>query len=267
MIDSVRAWIKSVIDFFGDWFERFLDVQGVDRAMALAAQAFSALIPLLIVNSAVVSRQGGEDFSDRIIDRFNLTGAAAQSVRQAFTSTDTLQDSISVLGLLLLIISALSFSRGMQRLYEGAYRYPALGMRNTKWGLLWLGVVAPYATARPIVAGVADGRVIGIVLSLAVAAVAWAVTPRLLLGLRAEWRQIVPGAALTAFGMTVLGVSSVIWLPRSIQNSAEQFGVMGVAFAMLSWLVAAGFVVVIAATGGAVIAERLAARRLGRASA
>ena len=45
-------------------------------------------------------------------------------------------------------------------------------------------------------------------------------------------------------------------MPRAVQESAECYGVIGIAFAMLSWLVAAGFVLVGSAAGGAVLAER-----------
>ena len=68
-------------------------------------------------------------------------------------------------------------------------------------------------------------------------------------------------ALLAAIGMTGLGASSVIWFPPTLASSADQFGVMGVAFALLSWLVAAGFVLVIAACGGAVTTEWWKARR------
>src|SRR3954451_11066216 len=172
-VRTVRSAAEAVIRFFQAWIERFLDVQGIDRAMALAAQAFSALIPLLIVYSAVVSEATGNQFADNVIDRFNLTGAAADSVRQAFTSSQTVEGSISIIGLLFLLISALSFSRGMQRLYEGAYGFPNLGFRNTRYGLIWLAFLGVYATVRPIAAGVVDGRGAGIAISLAGAAFAW----------------------------------------------------------------------------------------------
>jgi membrane protein len=247
---------RFVLEFARSWATRFFDVQGVDRAMALAAQAFSALIPLLIVSSAVISRDDGESFADDLIDRFDLSGSAADSVELAFTSSKTVEDSISVLGLLLLIFAALSFTRGLQRLYEGAYGLPSLGYRNTPWGLAWLALIAIYATLRPVLSGVFSDGTVRASTSIALAAAAWTVTPYVLLGRRIEWRQLVAGAALTAFGMTALAASSVIWMPQTISSSAEQFGAIGVAFALLSWVVGAAFVLVAAATGGAVIAEK-----------
>jgi membrane protein len=249
--------VAAVVGFVRAWVERWFEVQGVDRAMALAAQAFSALIPLLIVYTAVVTRNESSSFADRLIDRFDLDDATADSVREAFASSQTVTSSISSLGLVLLIISALAFTRGMQRLYEGAYELPKLGVRNTPWALAWLALVIVWSSIQPALAALFDSTAPHAVVSLFLAAVAWVLTPYLLLGRRLHWRRLMAGGVLTATGMTALGATSVLWLPRTIETSADQFGVMGVAFALLSWLVAAGFVLVAAATGGAVTAERL----------
>jgi membrane protein len=256
--------IAAAIQFARSWTARWVEVQGVDRAMALAAQAFSALIPLLIVYSAVVSRGEGQSFADSLIDRFDLDGAAATTVRQAFTSSQTVEDGVSLLGLLLLLISALSFTRGLQRLYERTYGLSALGMRNSHRGLEWLALVVVYTSARPLVAGLFASTALRISASLVLAAALWTATPYLLLGGRVSWRRLLPGALLTAFGMSVLATSSVIWFPRTVASSADQFGSMGVAFALLSWLVAAAFVLVATATGGAVVSERRRVSRAGR---
>jgi membrane protein len=249
--------VTAVVDFGRAWLARFVEVQGVDRSMALAAQAFSALIPLLIVYSALLSRGEGSSVANSIIERFELDGAAAASVQQAFTSAETVQDSISLIGIVLVLISALSFSRGMQRLYENAYGLSSLGMRNTRRALGWLAVIVVYVTVRPLLADATNSEAAEIAISLGLAGALWTATPYLLLGRRVSWRPLLPAAVLVAIGMTGLGATSVIWFPRTLAQSADQFGVMGVAFALLSWLVAWGFVLVIATTGGAVLAERL----------
>jgi membrane protein len=257
--------VAAVIAFGRSWFDRFLAVQGIDRAMALAAQAFSALIPLIIVYSALAPYKEGDDFANELIDRFDLSGSAAATVRAAFTSPSTVQSSLNVLSVLLVIISALSFSRGMQRLYEGAYRQPTLGMRNTGRGLMWLLTIVIYVSLRPLLADIFTGTLAKVVVALALGAAVWTGTPYLLLGGRLDWHDLVPGAFLTAIGMSALSVTSVIWFPRSISASADQFGSMGVAFALLSWLFAAACVLVATATGGAVINEQLEARRARKA--
>jgi membrane protein len=240
---------------------RFFAVQGVDRAMALAAQAFTALVPLLIVYTAVVPRPQGRDFADTLVARFELSGASAASVQEAFASTASVEDGVTGLGLVLIVVSATSFTRGMQRLYEGAYMLPARGMRGTRSGLAWLALVAVFLVFRPVLAGLFDGSAARIVVSLVLAAALWTMTPYVLLGRRLRWTRVLPSGLLAATGMTALGVSSAIWLPRTIATSAEQYGVIGVAFALLSWIVAATFILVGSATGGAIAVERFAGER------
>src|SRR5215217_8368931 len=217
-----------------DWIGRFLRIQGFDRAMAIGAYAYTALFPLLIVYASVLPAD--RDFADAVVARFELTGAAAETVQQAFAPSGSVVSSVTAISALLLIVSALSFTRGMQRLYEGAFGLPTLGMRNTKWGLLWLGVLVLYTSVRPPVARVFDAEAFEIAASLVLAAGAWMVSPYLLLGRRLGWTPLLPVALLSAIGMTTLAASSVIWLPKTLASSADQFGLIGVAFTMLAWL-------------------------------
>ena len=46
-------------------------------------------------------------------------------------------------------------------------------------------------------------------------------------------------------------------MPHSVAVSAGQFGTIGIAFALLSWLVGYGMVLVATAAGGAVVDARL----------
>jgi membrane protein len=242
--------------FARDWLVRFVELQGFDRGVALGAQAFTALFPLLIVYSSVVSASTGRDVADRLIEAFSLSGTAAQSLREAFAAPSSVESEISALGVILLVASALSFTRALQRLYQLSWQQSSLGLRAMPWGLTWLALAVLVVTIRPpLVAGVHGvGR---IVISLLLAGVVWFVSPYVLLGRRVRWRRLLPGAALSALGMTALSVASAVWMPRSVATASLHYGVIGVAFALLSWLVAAGIVLVVASAGGALIDERL----------
>lgn len=253
-------WVfRGVIDFGRDWLRRFVQVQGFDRAMAISAYAYTALFPLLIVYASLLPRADSEDFSDVLIKEFELRGATASSVKQAFAPAGEVQSGVTLLGVGLLLISALSFSRGLQRLYELSYRLPALGMRNTPRGVLWLVFLVVLAGARPIVTSPFGGE-LKVVVTLIISVGGWIITPYLLLGKRVAWRPLLPGALLTALGMAGVGIWSVVWMPHTLAASAQQFGVIGVGFALMSWLFAVAVVVVVATTGGAMITARLARR-------
>jgi membrane protein len=260
-VEPVRApvlqrLIGAPLRFVRDWLAGFIGLQGFDRAVALAGQAFTALIPLLIVYSAVRSDASGRDFADELIRAFELKGAAAANVRQAFAPSSEVESSISAFGALILVFSALSFTRALQRLYQLAWNQPSLGMRAAKWGLIWLAIVVITVTVRPPLLGAAHG-VARVVLSIVVSGVVWLITPYILLGRRVPWRRLGPMAAMTGIGMTALGFASAIWMPHSVAVSAGQFGTIGIAFALLSWLVGYGMVLVITAAGGSAIDARL----------
>jgi membrane protein len=250
-----RRIVGGVIEVFRDWAARFFALQGIDRAMALGAQAYTALIPLVIVYVAGLPRRERRSFADSLVRRFKLGGAAARSVEQAFAPPRTVTQSVTVIGVVLLIVSALAFTRALQRLYEDAYGERRLGVRGTPWDLTWLAVVAAAITLRPLVVdaiGGGAGAAIALVLNCAV----WLVTPYLLLARRVAWQRLVPGALLTTFGMSALSAWSLVWMPRAVASSARQFGVIGVGFALLTWLVVAGGVLALGATGGALVDAR-----------
>jgi membrane protein len=232
---------------------RFVELQGMDRSMALAGQAFAALMPLLIVIGAA-SPAGGEDIVEGLIERLELTGEAAETLRDAVADPAAVSDSVNVAGALLLIISALSFTRALQRLYVLAWRLPPLGMRGNKWGLAWLAAFSVFVSLQPGVVALFDGAVSSAV-TLALSCALWLFTPWILVGKAIPWRRLLPQAVLTAFGLTALGAAATIYMPRAVASAAGQFGFIGVAFALLSWLFVISLVLVAAAALGATLSE------------
>jgi hypothetical protein len=56
------------------------------------------------------------------IERFDLSGATAASVQRALPPSGTAQDSLSVLSVIILVFTATSFTRALQRLSARAAR-------------------------------------------------------------------------------------------------------------------------------------------------
>jgi len=249
----VRAAVASAILIGRRSLSRFVELQGMDRSMALAGQAFAALMPLLIVVGAATPA-GGEDLVEGIIKRVDLSGDAAETLRAAVAAPAEVYDSVSVTGALLLVISALSFTRALQRLYILAWRLQPLGMRGNKWGLAWLAAFSVVCSLQPGVVSLFNGA-LAVAVTIALSCALWLFTPWILVGKAIPWRRLVPQAVLTSFGLGVLTVASAIYLPRALASAASQFGFIGVGFAMLSWLFLVSFVLVAAAALGATLAE------------
>jgi membrane protein len=218
----------------------------LDRSLALGAQAFGALIPLMIVIES--AQPGNESVAADLIERFDLRGDTAEVVRDAFTATDD-DTAITVFSVVLLVVSVLSFTRRLQRLYEETWEFEPRGLRGTGSGLAWLAFFALYVVLHPALDDLV-AQPAGVLLSLAGAFLIGLLTPYLLLGRRLHWRRLVLQATLTAVGLAALGIWSAIYMPRAIESSASAYGSIGVAFAMLTWLWGIGIVLVVAAVYG-----------------
>jgi membrane protein len=247
-----RGWRRAVavvLDVARRSLARFLELEGFDRAMALAGQAFATLLPLLIV---IGSASPADDLADDLVERFDLSGSAAETLRGALAQPA--DPGIGVTGLLLLVISALAFTRAMQRLYVRAWRLPRLGMRGNLWGLAWLGLFVAYWSLQPAIVELFSG-VVSFAIALALSTLLWIWTPWLLVARRIRWRRLLPQALLTAVGLAALAIGAAVYLPRAIAVASVQFGILGVAFTLLSLLFATSFVLVVAAALGATLVD------------
>jgi membrane protein len=249
------AWVRRVT---APYAERLVEVELFDRAVAIASQAFVALVPFMVVAAAVLPLGDRGDYADSIVRRFDLHGSSADAVETVFAKPAEVQSTLSAIGVFVLVISALSFCRALQRLYEKSWRLAPRGVRHTGSHLLWLLLAAAYATvASTLNTAAADslgpgGRIaVALVLSL----VLWLWTPYILLGRRIPRRSLRATAVLTATGLVGLSLASIVYMPRTIASSAERFGPIGIAIALVSWLISAGFVLVVAAAFGAVLAD------------
>jgi membrane protein len=251
MIASVRHRLLSIADFGRRCLGRFVELEGFDRAMALAGQAFAALLPLLIV-IASVSPTSGDDLSDTLSRRFKLSAGAENALHQAVAQPP--DPGLGALGVFLLVVSALSFTRAMQRLYVRAWRLGPLGLRGNLWGLEWLAIFVVFWSLQPVIASLSSG-VVAFALGLGFSTALWLVTPYFLVAKRIAWRRLVPQALLTAIALDALTIAGAIYLPRAFESASQEFGVLGVAFTLLSLLFSIALCLVGAAAIGATIAD------------
>jgi membrane protein len=236
--------------------ERLVEIQFVDRSIALGSLAFTAIVPLLVISSAFLPGTNTDDLASELIDRFDLRGATARLVREVFAQPDAVRQSISWLGVLLLLGAALSFTRALQRVYEHAWRLEARGLAGTRAGLIWIGGIVLWST---VFASVRQwllditGPLGSLTILLAGNAALWLWSPWVLLAGRLDWRALVPSALLTSVAMTAISIGSVVYMPEAIGRSATHYGPIGIAIALVSWLVGIGFALTVCAAVGAVL--------------
>ncbi len=72
-----------------------------------------------------------------------------------------------------------------------------------------------------------------------------------MLGARVPWRRLAPGAVVSAVAQVLVGWGGSLWVPHLIERNAGRYGVIGVAVALISWLVVLAFLLVASAVIGA----------------
>ena len=60
-------------------------------------------------------------------------------------------------------------------------------------------------------------------------------------------RRLLPGAAFVGIGQVVVIALSGIYLQPTIESQAQRYGLIGVAFVLVSWLIVLGLLIVLAA--------------------
>lgn len=234
--------------------DRLVEMQFVDRSVALGSLGFTALVPLLVIASAFLP--GTDGLANELVERFHLRGDTADLVRDVFAQPDAVRQSVSWLGMLLLIVAALSFTRGLQRVYEHAWRLDVRGIAGSRAGLIWISGVVLWST---VFASVREwlldltGPVGSLTILLTGNAALWLWSPWILLAGRVAWQRLVPSALLTSVAMTAISIGSVIYMPEAIGRSATHYGPIGIAIALVSWLVGIGFALTVCAGVGAVL--------------
>ncbi|WP_433727656.1 YhjD/YihY/BrkB family envelope integrity protein [Actinoplanes sp. CA-051413] len=244
---------------------RFGAINGRDRALVLGGQAFTTIIPLLIVVAAAASRQGPTALADSLAARFRVTGASAEAIRALFERPPGATGAITLAGVAVLLFSLLSLTRSLQRAYEAAWQLPAIGVRGTLNGMTAIGLLLSSLFVLSLLVGllrqVPAGSVLAFVLRVVTSTAVWLLLQSLLLSRRVPMRRLLPGSVLAGAGSAVLSVYSALWMPRLIENNAGRYGIIGITFAMLTWLIVVCFAVV---TIAAISAEMGGATRIGR---
>jgi hypothetical protein len=98
---------------------------------------------------------------DTLRDRFGFAGASATAVRELIVDRDDLRGSLSVIGVLLVLGSATSFTRALQKVYERAWGLPKLGMRGLWRGAAWVAGLIGYLALLTLAVRVSRSRHIG----------------------------------------------------------------------------------------------------------
>ena len=224
--------------------------------MTLAATAFTSVLPMLIVAGAVRSRLDPAT-GPIFVEHLGFDDATAELLEKSLPGGVQELRATGVIGVVILIIAATSLARALERALHTIWRAPAVSItRAWRWLVtvfaLILGLALIVAT-RIILRGEGPVRVIEFIAEVALWGLLWWIASWIVINRRVSLRELLPGSLLAGLGFAVAGLVGRVVLPPLFADSANRYGVLGIGFTYIGWLLVLALILLIALTVGRVV--------------
>lgn len=231
-------------------------VQLVDRGMTIAAHVFTSVLPILIVAGAVEANRG----SERVLlfaEHLGFDEPTAEILQNSLPGRTQELHATGLIGVLLLVIAATSFARALERSIRTIWHTPNVSI---KFAWRWFAAVATVVagiglivTTRILLTGGGPAPVIEFLIEVALWSAVWWIASWIVVNRTVGLRQLAPGSVLAGVGFAVAGLVGRVVLPVLLGDSARRFGVLGLAFTYIGWLLVLACVLLVAVTVGRVV--------------
>ncbi|HEY7007618.1 MAG TPA: hypothetical protein VH395_01680, partial [Jatrophihabitantaceae bacterium] len=222
---------------------RFGDIEGKHLSLVIAINLFVAIIPLFILGYAlIVAFNPDRSFGTVLVNAFHLSGSTAQTVEDTFSNARSGRNTALSISVVSLLITGLDVSATVQLAYSRAFGVRPLSglsryLRGAGWLLAMLVVTGAGLALRTLVAHTSSWMLfLALPLFLLVQFAFWLLTPRLLLDLPFAWRNLAPGAAVSAGAALVINAISSYQLHRWLGAYGHAYGGFGIALSMIAYV-------------------------------
>ena len=237
-----------------------LTVDVRDRVLIIAGQSFIALVPLLIIIATLLSPSDGVEVADQMTERLHLEDPTAAAVRGLFTKPPDASGGLGILSWALVLLSVSSLARSIRRTFDRAWRLPIThGARHSAEGLLGVLVLVGLGLAVGLLRETAAVPV-QVAGAIVVGIPAWAYACHLFLGRRVPMRHLVVAAVYAAAAQLVVSWWIGVYLPGVIGRYLARYGLIGVSFALVTWMIILAALLVSVAVVSAEVAPAHARR-------
>ena len=215
------------------------DLELFDRAMTLAAQAFTSILPILIVTGSL--RGSANPEADSVLaESLSLDQRTADLVQQSMPDPVEGVTFTQVASVLLLLIAATAFTRALERCFRRIWKTPKVGLRFAwRWVAAIIAIVIGLLliiTTRSVVRGTGAISVLGFTMEAAIWCLLWWIASWLVVNRHLSLQALLPGSVLAGLGIAGATAVGRVYLPQVLAASADEFGVLGLAFSYIGWL-------------------------------
>lgn len=215
-----------------------------DRAMTLAGQAFTSILPVMIL----MTQMPGDGVIERSMDRISRQWLELDPSSPIAMDAPS-GASFGILGALMTIISATSFSRALDRMYADVWGTPKLGVAGWwRWPLVIAIFIIGIAVEVFVIRSWTFARfpLIATIASFALWAVLWAGLTRLLTARHLTGRQVLATGGAAGLVVSLFFLATTIGYGAILAGAEANFGVLGVVFSVIGWLFVYSWLVVAA---------------------
>jgi membrane protein len=248
----------------GAW-RRYEAVDGPLQSALLSLYILVAVVPALLVMDEYLQAHPAA-LADHIAHHYGLSAATASLVRGVLVHGRQHELGSALLAIAGALFFGLGFGRVVQLVHVRAWQLPAPSRQADQWryAVVLLGLYGLILLLLVQLTGLAGGptwvrfAVTPGWVALLTLYFAW--TARVLTHKLISWRDLLPGALLTACGLVLL-----MWISRFVMEAwlnfyARDYGGFGVVMAIFFWIVFSSAVIVGAASLGPALAQRRALR-------
>jgi membrane protein len=228
----------------------------LNRGMVFAATLLLCFFPFLIVVSALAGRPAAQS----LVRYTGLNSQAAADVGHLFVSSAaTTSAVVGTASMMFFVLGGIATATALQEIYEQAFDLPHRRIKGLLHRLAWLAVLIGTSLLTGWVGPWL--RHAGGPALLAAAALAWAtgfwwLTMRILLAGRISWRALFPAAFSTGALCVAMEAVFSLFFSAMVVSDETRYGPIGTIFALLSYLIAIGVVVILGAVTGRAWHER-----------
>lgn len=265
-----RAQAQPLLGLPLTFLAQYTARQGMLLASAAAFRLFLWLLPLALLVAAILAgaSHGRETSLESASRTTGVTGAASQQVVQALRDAHRSWVIAAITGGLLFLWASRTLMRNLIVVNAHAWAAPVPRRQQRNVLLTTLIFAGSWIVAFAFVAALHQlsrfgpaSIVAAVVLQSVAIAALWLMISLRLPDRRRSWIDVVPGSVLMGVGLSVMNTVGRIYLPARVAHSSALYGSLGIASAMLVWLLLIGQLMVAAALLNAVLSDYWADRR------